>query len=115
MSMHRLVAFAGLATMAVVAASAEGIPEISARCQAQNARIGEIVHQQCLPLATVDAKLACGKRVRAEQNADPDCLAESRAHLVALNHACLAGTAPALYERSGICATFREHPTAYAK
>jgi len=111
----RIVLIAAVAATIGAAASAQGIPEISARCQAQNARLSAIIQRQCLPLATVDAKLACGKRVRAEQNADPDCLAETRAHLVALNHACLAGTAPATYERSGVCATYREHPTAYAR
>jgi hypothetical protein len=113
--MVRFVAFVGLVAMAAVAASAQEIPEISARCQAQNARLSAVVQRECLPLATVDAKLACGKKVRAELNADPDCIAETRAHLVALNHACLAGTAPARLERAGVCTSFREHPTAYAK
>jgi hypothetical protein len=115
MMMHRLVAFAGVAATMTVAAAAQVIPEISAGCEAQNARVSAIVQRECLPLGSIDAKLACGKRVRAEQHADPNCIAETRAHLVALNHACLAGTAPATFERSGVCATFRDHPTAYAK
>lgn len=115
MIIGRMVSMAGLVGLLAAGVSAQGIPEISAACQAENVRIGDAVLAQCLPLASVDAKLACAKRIRAEQHQDPACFAEARRHLVAINHACLSGTAPAAIERAGICDAVREHPTAFAR
>jgi hypothetical protein len=96
------------------AASAQDIPEISARCQTENARMSALIQAQCLPLGSVAAKLSCAKQLRVTAHADADCAAKSRAHLVALQHACLSRTAPDRYERSGVCTVARAHPTAFA-
>ena len=113
--MARSILLVGLVAVCAVSAEAQSIPELSARCNADNARIGGMVIAQCMPLETVTGKLACGKRIRTEQHEDPECFAATRRRLAALNHACLARTAPETYERSGICTSFREHPTAFAK
>ena len=90
----RLAGLAMVTAMAATAAQAQAIPEISARCQAENARMSGLIQAQCLALGTVAAKLACTKRLRISAHADPECMAESRAHVVALQRACLAHTAP---------------------
>ena len=105
MAMARL-AMLGALMAAAAGAAAQGIPEIDSQCQAENARISAIVQQQCLPLGAFEAKLACTKRVHAEQHADAACLAKTRARLVALNRACRAGTAPAAYEHRGSAPRF---------
>lgn len=114
MMIRRIATTCGLLAISAAAAQAQAIPEISARCGAQNAQLSAVIQQQCLPLGSVAAKLACGRRVRSELHADGPCLAETRRHLVAVNHACLAGTAPQILERAGVCKVVREHPTAYA-
>jgi hypothetical protein len=94
--------------VAVAAApTADYIPEVSARCQAENAALA----RACPPVGGLPSVTACRKRHRdLDSN---QCWIEGRAHTVAIASACRRDRAPRRYQ--AMCHIFKEHPQTWTK